>query len=89
MPRNRQQIPREERASDLLAAATELYLAKGDAFDGEFGQPERRPRTAPSPLPESLVPRPCRGDGRAWNRTTAHGSRCGSYLSVLSLAARR
>ncbi|WP_405622418.1 TetR/AcrR family transcriptional regulator [Streptomyces sp. NBC_00076] len=29
MPRNRQQIPREERAGDLLAAATELFLAKG------------------------------------------------------------
>ncbi|HLU54878.1 MAG TPA: helix-turn-helix domain-containing protein [Pseudonocardia sp.] len=32
MPRNRQQIPREERAGDLLAAATELFLAKG--YDG-------------------------------------------------------
>ncbi|WP_266951419.1 TetR/AcrR family transcriptional regulator [Streptomyces canus] len=31
MPRNRQQIPREERAGDLLAAATELFLAKGYA----------------------------------------------------------
>ncbi|MEV0219798.1 helix-turn-helix domain-containing protein [Streptomyces sp. NPDC050704] len=29
MPRNRQQIPREERTGDLLAAATELFLAKG------------------------------------------------------------
>ncbi|MFJ9026204.1 TetR/AcrR family transcriptional regulator [Streptomyces sp. NPDC102259] len=29
MPRNRQQIPREERKGDLLAAATELFLAKG------------------------------------------------------------
>src|SRR4051812_50113797 len=29
MPRNRQQIPREERAGDLLAAATELFLSKG------------------------------------------------------------
>lgn len=29
MPRNRQQVPREERAGDLLAAATELFLAKG------------------------------------------------------------
>ena len=29
MPRNRQQIPREERAGDLLAAATEQFLAKG------------------------------------------------------------
>ncbi|WP_319131136.1 TetR/AcrR family transcriptional regulator [Streptomyces europaeiscabiei] len=28
-PRNRQQIRREERAGDLLAAATELFLAKG------------------------------------------------------------
>jgi TetR/AcrR family transcriptional regulator, repressor of the mexAB-oprM multidrug resistance operon len=32
VPRNRQQIPREERAGDLLAAATELFLAKG--YDG-------------------------------------------------------
>jgi AcrR family transcriptional regulator len=31
MPRNRQQIPREERTGDLLAAATELFLAKGYA----------------------------------------------------------
>ncbi|WP_327714750.1 TetR/AcrR family transcriptional regulator [Streptomyces sp. NBC_00490] len=31
MPRNRQQIPREERAGDLLAAATELFLSKGYA----------------------------------------------------------
>ncbi|WTN38510.1 TetR/AcrR family transcriptional regulator [Streptomyces sp. NBC_00631] len=31
MPRNRQQIPREEREGDLLAAATELFLAKGYA----------------------------------------------------------
>ncbi|MER7692469.1 helix-turn-helix domain-containing protein [Streptomyces sp. NPDC097610] len=31
MPRNRQQIPREERAGDLLAAATELFLARGYA----------------------------------------------------------
>ncbi|WP_230196748.1 TetR/AcrR family transcriptional regulator [Streptomyces coriariae] len=29
MPRNRQQIPREERTGDLLAAATELFLARG------------------------------------------------------------
>lgn len=29
MPRNRQQIPRDERAGDLLAAATEQFLAKG------------------------------------------------------------
>ncbi|MFD3619488.1 TetR/AcrR family transcriptional regulator [Streptomyces sp. NPDC058676] len=29
MPRNRQQVPREERTGDLLAAATELFLAKG------------------------------------------------------------
>ncbi|WP_328483401.1 TetR/AcrR family transcriptional regulator [Streptomyces sp. NBC_00377] len=29
MPRNRQQIPREERTGDLLAAATELFLSKG------------------------------------------------------------
>jgi AcrR family transcriptional regulator len=32
VPRNRQQIPREERAGDLLAAATELFLTKG--YDG-------------------------------------------------------
>ncbi|MER6160825.1 helix-turn-helix domain-containing protein [Streptomyces sp. NPDC001868] len=31
MPRNRQQIPREERTGDLLAAATELFLSKGYA----------------------------------------------------------
>jgi AcrR family transcriptional regulator len=31
MPRNRQQIPREEKAGDLLAAATELFLTKGYA----------------------------------------------------------
>jgi AcrR family transcriptional regulator len=31
VPRNRQQIPREERAGDLLAAATELFLANGYA----------------------------------------------------------
>ena len=31
MPRNRQQIPREERAGDLLAAATALFLANGYA----------------------------------------------------------
>lgn len=31
MPRNRQQIPREERAGDLLDAATALFLAHGYA----------------------------------------------------------
>lgn len=31
MPRNRQQIPREERTGDLLDAATELFLTKGYA----------------------------------------------------------
>jgi TetR/AcrR family transcriptional regulator, repressor of the mexAB-oprM multidrug resistance operon len=31
VPRNRQQIPREERAGDLLAAATALFLANGYA----------------------------------------------------------
>lgn len=29
MPRNRQHIPREERASELLTAATELFLKRG------------------------------------------------------------
>ncbi len=32
MPRNRKQIPREERASEILTAATEVFLRQG--FDG-------------------------------------------------------
>jgi len=31
MPRNRQHIPRDERAADLLAAATQVFVAKGYA----------------------------------------------------------